>query len=268
MRPTIGMTGCRRSASFTVASSSSSFAIRAGSPPAPAISSRSRALERRIRQQPAQRPRERRGRRLVAGDQQRDQLVVHLVLAQRPALVVARVEHHREHVGAPRRPLRAAAADLRAQDGARAPRVAAGTAPTGSEARGRCWSHVNEEGRVRARIEHPAERVRELREARTLGDAEDRAQDDLERDRLHRTRARRTPRRGASRRSSRPPCRSSSARRRCIRSPWNAGKHHLSLPEVLGAVEQQQRVLPEERLEHEVRLPGVTLVRPEARRRP
>ena len=37
-------------------------------------------------------PRQRRGRGLVAGDQERDQLVAQLVVGQRPAVVVAGVE--------------------------------------------------------------------------------------------------------------------------------------------------------------------------------
>ena len=45
-----------------------------------------------------------------------------------------------------------------------------------------------------------------------------------------------------------------------MRSPWKAGMHHLPVPHGARAVEEQEGVRPEERLEDEVGLARVRLV--------
>jgi hypothetical protein len=215
--------------------------------------------ERAVGEQPPQRPRQRRRGRLVTGDQEGHELIVHFVLAEGSALVVAGVEHHRQHVEAPRAALLPAPTDLRAEDVARAARLTP-HAPPGAE-----WTEValherKEQDRVRRRVEHSLQGVGQLGEARPLFDSEDGAKDDLERDVLHRP----VHREGATQRP---------AVDRLVGHVEHGpavgvhplaverGENHLPLTEVLRAVEEQQRVLSQQRLQEEVGLAGVPVLR-------
>ena len=226
-----------------------------------AISARSRSTSVGSGEDPAEGPGERRSRGLVAGDQQRPQLVVNLVFAEGSARLVACVEHHGEDVASSLGPVCSPVPYFPAQDLARAPRVTS-EAPPWAEAPEVALHEREEEPRPRRDVEPVGQRVGELAEA-GAGDAEDGADDDLERDRLHRPVDREPPPEGVPvDRLVRDVEHRASVGVHAL--AVERGEHHLALAEVLGAVEEEERVLAEERLEHEVRLAGVPLVRAES----
>ena len=121
----------------------------------------------------------------MPGDEQGQQLVAHLLVAHRAAVLVAGADQHREDVvallqipGPP--PLGDLAVD-QLVDPVDPP-------AEGPSRRTRCGpdqEHRQEEPWVGGEVEEVAQRVAQLGQPLALADAEDGAQDDLQRDRLH-----------------------------------------------------------------------------------
>ena len=197
IRAIIGITGRLRIPSWIVASTYSS----APAPPSPRTSSRSRVVGGRGAQQPLERPGQRVGGRLVAGEHERQELVAQLVVGQRLAR--------------PRRWRRAAARGCRRGARGRRRRAARGSPRTsGGRAspappRARPWARRGRRSAARRAgtaamveaAEHAPDRLAQpalgVPRCRPALDPEDRRHDHVERDRLH-------PRRERERLAHRP----------------------------------------------------------------
>ena len=226
LRPTIDSTGRTRRISLITASRYASSPVR----------TRARTSGWRASRSSAQ-PSAPCGR-LVAGGQQRDELVAHLPAGGRRAVLVARLAQHGEH-GPVVDPAVDPLVDQRVEplDRAheRAPRAD----------RLLHQRHRDEPGHRRRHVERAADRVAQP----GVAGAEDDAQDHLERERLH-----------ALQRPDRP------ARRPAVelllgergdrvapareRLAVERREHQPPLAQVLGAVQQQDRVRAGERLQH------------------
>ena len=141
----------------------------------------------RVANDPLERPGQRGRRRLVAGHEQRHQLVAQFALRHRRSVLVTGSEQHREDVVAPLEVgCRAAPRDLLveclvhpADHPGEAGPARAGQ-PLGAEQRG-----DQEVAPARGELEHRADAPRHALESRGILDTEHGAQDHLERDRLH-----------------------------------------------------------------------------------
>ena len=198
-----------------------------------------------------------RGRRgLVPGDEQRHQLVAQLLVGHLAAVLVAGLEQQREDVVAFLEVGRAAAlADLGVDQLVGGPADALEDVRAVDAVRAEHRHH-----RQAARVRAPFERVRERR-AQALAPgvvlhAEDRPDDHLERDALHR---------GAHRVGlpGRPALdlRGRDLGHRLLVAAHalavEGRQHQLALRHVGALVQQQHRVVPEHRQQHDVRLAGV-----------
>ena len=228
-RTTAGTTGRRRSVSLTTASRYSSVAGRAARP-AP-LEHRGRARE------PLERPGERGRGRLVAGDEQRHQLVAQLRVGQRvrrPRRARRAAARRCRRASAPSGSARRAA-DLLVEQlvglGARGAIAAPRAARPGAAAGERERQHPASGWRSCRAGAAAARRARSRR--RSVLDAEDRAQDHLERDRLHaRQHGERRVRRGQPRCGARRP--RPSSRRSAHPLAVERRQHQAPLAQVLG----------------------------------
>ena len=201
----------------------------------------------RMAEQQVERPRQAGRGRLVPGEQQRHQLVADLGVVHRLAVLEARAHEQRQDVLAR---VRAALGDLRAQHRVDLvperlePGERVGAAEAAREQHGEL-----QPGR-RGAGQQPAEAVGEPRAAGGVGDAEDRAQDHLERDRLH-------PRMQRERLLLGPALdlpRDGLAHDRLVRAHALAverRQHQLAAREVLAPLEQQQRARAHDRLQRD-----------------
>src|SRR5439155_575868 len=131
-------------------------------------------------------PRERRRRGLVAGHEEREHLVQELLVPHRLAMLVTRVDQHRQHVGAAAGPLFAAPCDLCQEHGREVPPIPHEAAPGRETPEVDAQRRDEEERRSRAvgEGEESEETRPQARELLPLVDPEDGAQDHVERDRL------------------------------------------------------------------------------------
>src|SRR4051812_24279208 len=192
-------------------------------------------------------PRERRGGRLVPGDEQRDELVAQLAVGHRPAGLVARREQHGHHVVA----LHAGAAalvDQREDEGVGAVADLDEALPGGEPAEVAAEQRQQRERR-RAEVEQLLQRGPQLVQLRPGGHAEHGAHHHLERQRL-RALMERERRAGAPSRDLRRGDLLHHAREGAHALAVEGGQHQLALGEVLGAVEQQHGPRADDRLEH------------------
>ena len=202
-------------------------------------------------------PGERRRRRLVPGQQQRQHLVPQLLVRHRRAVVVARLDEHRQHVVASGATLGAAPADLGEEDLVDVARDADEPAPRREE------PEVDlQEGEQHERCEAAAghreearEPLAEPRERRSLRDAEHGPHDHVEREGLHvGVDRKRLPERPPIDRAVRDV-----AHDRAVRlHPFAVERRHQEPPlrEVPRAVEDEERVIAEQPEERAVRLAG------------
>jgi hypothetical protein len=212
---------------------------------------------RRRAGQPLERPRERRRRRLVPGDEQRHELVAQLDRAHLGAVLVPGGEEHREHVVARGRGtgVGAALGDEVEQERvdlglerveARPRRHAAQRGHDLVEDRRRAHAPLEDGGQLRAQGVHARARV----------EPEDRAEDDLERQRLE-------PRVQGDRGVARPrgDLVLGDLGDEVLQAPHPLAverrQHEPALLEVGVLVEQDHRVAADERLEHAGALAGV-----------
>ena len=215
-------------------------------------------------QQQLEGPGERRRRRLVAGDEQRHQLVAQLLVGERAALLVASLEQDRQHVVA----LldvggTAAAGDLVVDLGiGRGPQAQEALPDVAADRAADLGQRDHRErAALHADIEHRRESLAQPREPVGVVDAEDGPHDDLQRDLLR-------SRPQSERLAHRP------ARDLLLRDlahhvavalhalTVEGREHQLALAHVLAAVEQQHGVAAHQRLQRcRVRLAGVEGVR-------
>ena len=213
-------------------------------------------LHRRMAREALERPRERRGRAVVAADEQRHELVAQVAVGRRPAVLVALLEQERQHrvvarVGRRRAMMSSSSASKRSTatrkrpHGLRGPRSRWTSAIASIRGIERTLSSV-----VSTACAQPRRLVVAAR-------AEDDAQDDLERQLAHPLERRDAPAPGAQLAGARGRRRRGRSAR--IRSPWNGTCIEPALAHVLVAVEEQDRVLAGERAQE---LPAL---RPRAR---
>ncbi len=206
----------------------------------------------RLAQQPLERPRQRGGRRLVAGDEEGEQLVADLLLAHRRAVLVAGRQQHREHVVAVlavRAPLGDQCEDDLVDAFLEAHELRERADPFGDPRGQRFGLGRRQADRLVAEGEHFLEPLPQLVEAGARVEAEDGPQDDLQRQVLHAgvERHRRAARQFAD-----------LGRGDLVHQagqPFHplaveGGEHQLALLHVRGFVEQDHRVGPDDRFEH------------------
>ena len=199
-------------------------------------------------QQQVERPRQPGRRRLVAGEQQRHQLVADL--ARRPSARRPRSAPRSAATGCPRPARRAAR---------RSPRRAARRSPAAAPAASRAGRARRSGARAARRTAGPPTTCPPAappgarpaaRAAPASVDAEHRAQDHLERDRLHA----RVQRERLARRPAVDLARDDLAHRRLVRAhalAMERRQHQLAAREVLAALEQQQRARAHDRLQRD-----------------
>jgi hypothetical protein len=190
----------------------------------------------------------------VPGDEQRHELVAQLAIGHRPAVLVARCEQHREHVVG-LLPRAAALVDQREDE-----RVGVRAHVHEARPRRERAEAAAERGQQRQRggseVEQLPQRGPQLVELRTGGEAEDRAQDDLERQRLGALVQREVPVRAPGGDLALGHL-LHHADERAHPLAMEGGQHQLALRQVLAPVEQQHGARADDRLEHLRALAGV-----------
>ena len=139
----------------------------------------------RVADQPLDRPGERRRRRLVAGDQQGEELVVDLGVAHRRAVLVAGGDQQREDVVALLEVVGGAPVGDLADDQLGDAVDAAAERRDEADPVGADRQHRHQHPRVGEQVEEGAQRLAQFAQPRAAVDAEDGLDDDLERHRLH-----------------------------------------------------------------------------------
>jgi len=191
---------------------------------------------------------------LVAGHEEREHLVQQLLVLHRLAVLVTGLDQHRQHIGAPARPLPAAPRDLGQEDCREVPPIPHEAAPRREAPEVDAQRRDEEECRCRAvgEREEPEEARPQARELLSFVDSEDGAQDHVERDRLqlavHRERTAERP--GVDHAAGDLP---HDAPVDVDAFAVERRQQELALPEVTGAVEHEERVPAQDGAEH----PGI-----------
>ena len=196
----------------------------------------------------------------MAGHEQRHQLVAQLLVGHRRAVLVPGGEQHREHVVALARRRRGARRSAR-RSARRPPRAARTKRAHGPSRRARAaGTGASRAGRAPS-VEDLGQPLAQRVEARARVEAEDGAQDHLERQRLEARVELRAARRAASPPPRARPPRPSAPARRSIFSPWKAGSISLRCSRWAPSSSRITELRPDDRLEDPRALARVEHVR-------